>query len=96
MRVNTSLEKARILIGPYGSEPNTPWGGAFIVPGPCGTDLKIIASSGDPDSGVDWEHVSVSCKQRCPNWLEMCFVKSLFWDEEENRNAVASSEIEMD
>ncbi|WP_431309684.1 DUF7694 domain-containing protein [Bradyrhizobium iriomotense] len=30
-----------------------------------------------------WEHVSVSIPRRCPNWQEMCFVKDLFWDEEE-------------
>lgn len=36
-----------------------------------------------------WEHVSVTIKtdkrsvQRCPTWEEMCFVKSLFWDDEE-------------
>ena len=30
-----------------------------------------------------WEHVSVSLKHRCPNWQEMCFVKDLFWSEDE-------------
>jgi len=32
---------------------------------------------------LDWEHVSVSRKHRIPRWEEMCFVKDLFWDEEE-------------
>lgn len=49
--------------------------GAFIVP--CGTfELTCIASD-----GVGWEHVSVSLKNRTPNWKQMCFIKDLFWDE---------------
>jgi hypothetical protein len=32
---------------------------------------------------LDWEHVSVSCRNRCPNWPEMCFVKDLFWADDE-------------
>ena len=30
-----------------------------------------------------WEHVSVSLKNRCPTWAEMCAVKAKFWDEED-------------
>lgn len=30
-----------------------------------------------------WDHVSVSLTNRCPNWEEMCFIKDLFFDEEE-------------
>jgi hypothetical protein len=30
-----------------------------------------------------WEHVSVSTKNRTPNWYEMAFIKDLFWDESE-------------
>ena len=26
-----------------------------------------------------WEHVSVSCKTRCPTCNEMCKVNNLFW-----------------
>ena len=40
--------------------------------------LKVIASD-----GMSWEHVSVSFPNRCPNWREMCFIKSLFWDDED-------------
>jgi len=34
-------------------------------------------------NGMGWEHVSVSIptENRCPTWEEMCWVKSLFWDE---------------
>lgn len=40
--------------------------------------LAIIASDGG-----GWEHVSVSTRHRIPRWEEMCFVKDLFWDEED-------------
>ena len=47
-----------------------------------GAELGII-SSGEhhaSDDGLgDWEHVSVSLRDRCPTWDEMCFVKDLFW-----------------
>lgn len=55
--------------------------GRFIVQGPAGSKLHIISDDG-MESG--WEQVSVSTdRSRCPNWPEMCFVKDLFWDEEE-------------
>jgi hypothetical protein len=75
-------ERFRIVgSGPWMSNPGDEFG-AFIVPGPCGRDLRVIASSGD-FSEMPWEHVSVSLPNRCPNWQEMCFVKSLFWEDEE-------------
>lgn len=43
-----------------------------------GRELVVIAS----DWGK-WQHVSVSLSNRCPNWREMCFIKDLFWEEEE-------------
>jgi hypothetical protein len=33
--------------------------------------------------GLGWEHVSVSLKDRCPTWEEMCMIKDLFWDEDD-------------
>ncbi len=53
--------------------------GDFVVQGPCGCALYLFSHS-----WPDWEHVSVSTRRnRSPNWQEMCFVKDLFWDEEE-------------
>lgn len=49
----------------------------FIIPFE-GRELRVIAS----DWG-NWQHVSVSLKNRCPNWREMCFIKNLFWNEDE-------------
>ena len=52
-------------------------GGLFIVPFE-GRELQVIASNGG-----DWEHVSVSLPNRCPNWREMCLIKNIFWQEED-------------
>jgi hypothetical protein len=82
MNFSPKLDRWRVRNGPYGSNLGEPFG-AFFVPGPCGRDLKIIASSGDPTLDIYWEHVSVSLTNRPPNWEEMCFVKDLFWDAEE-------------
>jgi hypothetical protein len=82
MRFSPELEKYRIQTGPYGSHYFEPFG-AFRIPGPCSRELHVIASSGDEALGILWEHVSVSLPNRCPNWPEMCHIKSLFWDDEE-------------
>lgn len=59
--------------------------GDFVLQGPCGEQLVIVASAAEADDimAQGWEHVSVSTRRRCPNWVEMCFVKDLFWDAEE-------------
>lgn len=69
--------------GPFGSIPGSGPFGAFFVMHPKGTELKIVAS-GAHEVSEGWEHVSVSCKNRCPSWNEMNFVKDLFWHPEEN------------
>ena len=67
--------------------PDSPWelvgthAGAFQIDGPCGASLRIVASLAS--SEYPWEHVSVSTKNRCPNWQEMSFVKDLFWRDDE-------------
>jgi hypothetical protein len=51
--------------------------GAFLVP--CkAAELRVIISDGG-----GWDHVSVSLSHRCPTWEEMCFVKELFFKDEE-------------
>lgn len=69
--------------GVFASCPS--WGpyGAFLVQGPCGAALNIVASGAEYDAAEGWEHVSVSTPRRCPNWPEMAFVKGLFWDDED-------------
>jgi hypothetical protein len=77
------LEKGRVVTGEMRSEPS--WGptGMFHVQGPCGEILRIVASAGDIPEASAWEHVSVSTRRRIPNWLEMSFVKDLFWCDDE-------------
>lgn len=78
--VPDKLERGRIIDGVYGSDASFGVYGAFDIAGPCGERLRILSSGGDE---TGWEHVSVSTHRRTPNWQEMCFVKDLFWDEEE-------------
>ena len=73
-------ERYRILnpaIGELGDKYN----GFFIFPDPPhNRPLAVQASNGE-----GWEHVSVSTKGRgrLPNWIEMCWVKELFWSKED-------------
>lgn len=63
----------------YGDSPSGADYGYFRIPFESYI-LTVIAASG-VDTG--WDHVSVSLKNRCPNWKEMCFIKELFWEPEE-------------
>ena len=82
--VPAKLESGRVTDGPFGSDSLNGFDGAFFVQGPVkGVLLKIVSTSGLDPVAQNWEHVSVSTEHRCPNWDEMCFVKDLFWDDEE-------------
>lgn len=70
-------ENSRIRTGRLGSPPGFN-GGAFEIRMPNGERAFAIASSGE-----GWEHVSVSLPNRCPTWAEMCFVKRMFWSDED-------------
>lgn len=53
--------------------------GVFLVPS-C-TDkgaIKVIASA-----VLEWDHVSISRRDRVPDWAEMCQIKELFFEENE-------------
>jgi hypothetical protein len=79
-------EKYRLRKGAFASDPAVDGnnGAGFIPFRPGQPPLKFIASDGsDLVAGERWEHVSVSLPHRCPTWEEMCFVKSLFWDDED-------------
>lgn len=74
------VDKYRVKRGPMKTMDRTPYG-VFGIPYQSFT-LTVIATDG---KGVEpeWEHISVSLKNRCPNWKEMCFIKDLFWGEDE-------------
>lgn len=72
-------ERKRLTHGPMGSTKADGNNGLFNI-----TSVKFkrnflcIASD-----GAGWEHVSVSLRDRCPTWEEMCYIKSVFWDTED-------------
>jgi hypothetical protein len=65
--------------------------GFFIIPHPNIDDytLSCMISDGGLLNDDQWEHVSITinCKdkpvKRCPTWAEMCFIKDLFWNDDE-------------
>lgn len=71
-------EQYRVRNGRLASDESFGNNGCFIVSGPQGAKLLVIASD-----QLGWDHVSVSTKTRCPRWDEMCFIKDLFFDEDE-------------
>jgi hypothetical protein len=75
------LQANRIRKGDYASDESFGLAGAFKLLAPNGTLMLAISSGSDTESG--WEHVSCSCEDRCPTWEEMCFVKDIFWMEDE-------------
>lgn len=72
------LDRYRVKRGQWASPEGKTYG-AFVVPFKT-VELTIIADDGEH---TGWEHVSVSLPNRCPNWAEMCFVKDLFWSDDE-------------
>jgi hypothetical protein len=75
----TQLEQFRIWGGKWGSKPGEMYG-AFQIEASDG-EMHILSSGSDREYG--WEHVSVSFTDRSPTWEEMCWVKNLFWEEDE-------------
>ncbi len=68
------LDAIRAVHPTLGRSPDGANYGFFVI-GP----LRIQSGG----SGDGWEHVSVSCADRCPTWDEMATVKSLFWTDNE-------------
>lgn len=65
--------------------------GNFIIPSKNGKfKFHVIASTDEADR-TTWDHVSVSLVtwdeknplERCPKWDEMCYIKDLFFEDEE-------------
>jgi len=79
------IEQGRITDGVLASTRSDGANGMFIVEGPLGVRLNVMASDGAGWClpGEPWEHVSVSTMRRCPTWEEMDFIKRLFWRDDE-------------
>ena len=69
----------RIKSGALASTDDEGNNGAFLI---RSLKIKVVLAAIASDQ-MGWEHVSVSLPSRCPTWEEMCFVKNLFWDEED-------------
>ena len=70
--------KFRIRTGMCASDERDGNNGAFDITLRHGQRVSVVASD-----GLGWEHVSVSRRDRCPTWDEMCQIKALFWGEED-------------
>ena len=77
-------ELSRLHQGPLASDFTDGNNGAFALSSPHpGRVLFCIASDGE-----GWEHVSTRAvtsndRSHTPTWDEMCYVKRLFWDDED-------------
>ena len=72
-------EEFRVITGPMASNSDFGNNGLFIIR-KRKLIFEIIASD-----GLEWDHVSVVIKnrKRAPTWDEMCFIKDLFFGENE-------------
>jgi hypothetical protein len=68
-------EKYRVQDGQMASNSRFGNNGAFVLK--LSTAQVVYAIASDQ---FGWEHVSVSRRDRCPTWFEMCQVKDMFWD----------------
>lgn len=83
------LDKYRGHESPFTSPDGATYGAFRIKHN--GVYLNVIATDGCEENGEygQWEHVSIHVfdaffnKRRIPNWGEMCFIKELFWEDDE-------------
>ena len=77
------LERARVTTGEFASWRDFGPYGMFELRHLAGDIMRIIAAGADYAETEGWEHVSVSCTFRTPDWGEMSYVKDLFWEPDE-------------
>ena len=53
--------------------------GAFIVASPIDQARMVVIASNDEG----WDHISVSRKNRVPNWAEMSYIHRIFFNDDE-------------
>jgi len=79
-KLNPKVENYREIKGEWGTKQGVNYG-LFFIESPCVKNQKLQVICAPMDS--EWQHVSVSLPNRCPNWVEMSFIKDLFWSDEE-------------
>lgn len=68
----------------FGSDASYGNNGVFVVPYSPKDLTKASMMTVIASDGEGWDHVSVTTRYpRCPTWEEMCYIKSLFWHEDD-------------
>ena len=75
-KFHENVEKCRVKSGLLRSETGEK-NGAFNL---TVNGKKMTAIISD---GMGWDHVSVSMKRQTPTWSDMCVIKDIFFEEEE-------------
>ena len=72
-------EQFRVKTGRLGTTDEAGNNGIFII-NKKNIKIQVIASD-----GMGWDHVSVTIanRKRTPTWEEMCFIKNLFFSDDE-------------
>jgi len=72
-------EKYRVTTGRMSSDKSFGNNGQFII-----RDIKLgVVMTTQASDGLGWEHVSCSMPHKIPTWKQMCYIKSLFWDDDD-------------
>lgn len=69
--------KFRIREGHLASDDSYGNNGAFQIPRLNSNKWFLVIAS----DGEGWEHVSVSLPSRTPTWEEMCYIRDIFWQD---------------
>jgi len=72
-KLPANLIKFRVDLPGYERVPDDDIQGAFLIPYQD-YELKVICGVGD-----GWDHVSVSLNHRQPHWVEMDWIRTLFF-----------------
>jgi hypothetical protein len=84
MKTTQEIVKRGRKIAGYSEEID----GGYVFPHP---KIRLYYYQVIASTGLGWEHVSITLRQtgkqqfvqRCPTWAEMCYIKDLFWNEDE-------------
>jgi len=75
-------ERYRNSSGEFGTKPHSGNNGMFFVPCKKVKGKRVVLTVIASD-GIGFEHVSVSRPDVTPTWEEMCFIKDMFWEDED-------------
>lgn len=82
MRASTAhIERYRSSSKTFPSDASYGMNGIFVIPDQHKRSRLIVIASNQ----LSWEHISahVRNENRVPSYADMCYLKSLFWDENE-------------